>query len=300
MWASAGNTVRECMNAYVAARLSGAAVSEHVALKELNRLGIHADAWSVPGPLNAVRRSDPRVRLHCLGAFSLDVDGRTVPASAWPSRKARDALKVLAVSDPDGVSRTRLEGLLWPDVLEPGTRLSVALSQLRQVLDPGRTHAADHYVVADRSRVRLHADNVAVDVHDFRRAALEVTAGDEVAVEVLEAVAARHTGALLEGDEADWIEAPREEVERLGREVNRALALALAATPQSARAVPWLIRQINDDPYDEPTYVSLVRLLQRLGRHGEARNYYGVYVDRMRELDVPFQPWDAISERSAS
>ena len=191
MWATAGNRVRESMNAYVAARLSGASVAEHVALQDLHRLGIHADAWSLPGPLNAVRRPDHRVRVHCLGAFALDVEGRTVPSSAWPSRKARDALKLLAVSDPDGLSRSRLEGLLWPDVLEPGNRLSVALSQLRQVLDPGRNHPADHYVVADRSRVRLNGATVTVDLHEFSRAAVEVTGGGAVAVDVLEAVAAR-------------------------------------------------------------------------------------------------------------
>ena len=182
-------------------------------------------------------------------------------------------------------------------MLEPGNRLSVALSQLRQVLDPDRDHPADHYVVADRSRVRLSGATVTVDLHEFSRAAVEVTGGGSVAVDVLEAVAARHTGALLEGEDAEWIDGPREGVERLGREVNRALALALSGTPEAARAVPWLIRQINDDPYDEPTYVSLVRLLERLGRHGEARNYYGVYTSRMRELSMP-APALGVRERS--
>jgi DNA-binding SARP family transcriptional activator len=291
MWASAGNAVRASMNAYVAARLTGSPVAEHVALEALHRLGIHADAWAVPGPLNVVRPPAARVRVHCLGAFSLEVEGRTVPQSAWPSRRAREALKLLAAGDPEGVSRTRMEGLLWPDVTEPGTRLSVALSQLRQVLDPRRVHAADHYVVTDRTRVRLNEETVQVDVADFRRAATEVTSGERIEVAVLEAVAARHTGALLEDDDAVWLDAPREEVERLGREVNRTLALALAGTDEVARAVPWLIRQINDDPYDEPTYVSLVRLLERLGRHGEARNFYAAYATRMGELEVAARPW---------
>ncbi len=300
MWVTAGNEVRATINAYVTARLTGASVAEHRALQDLHRLGLHADAWAVPGPLNAVRPTDVRVRVHCLGAFALEVDGRTVPGSAWPSRKARDALKVLAVSDAEGLSRTRLEGLLWPELLDPGNRLSVALSQLRQVLDPGRGHPADHYVVADRSRVRLDGANVSVDVREFSRSAVEVTGGTAVDVDVLEAVAARYTGALLEGEDAEWIDAPRADIERFAREVNRSLALALAGTADAARAVPWLIRLINEDPYDEPTYVSLVRLLERLGRHGEARNFYSVYTSRMRELDVPSQPWESVSDRSAS
>lgn len=300
MWTSAGNTVRACMNAYVAARISGASVAEHAALTDLHRLGIHADAWSIPGPLNAVRRADSRVRVHCLGAFALEVDGRTVPPSAWPSRKARDALKILAVSGADGLTRARLEGLLWPDVPAPGNRLSVALSQLRQVLDPERVHPSDHFVVTDTTRVRLHPEHLGTDVAEFRQAATEVIGDQDVEVGLLESVAARHTGALLEGEDAGWIDAPREEIERLGREVNRSLALALANSDQTARAVPWLIRQINDDPYDEPTYVSLVRLLQRLGRHGEARNFYSTYVERMSELDVPAQAWEHVSARSAS
>ncbi len=300
MWAAAGNEVRAAMNSYVAARLAGTTVAEHRSLQDLHRLGIHADAWAVPGPLNAVRPPDARVRVHCLGAFALEVDGRTVPGSAWPSRKARDALKVLAVSDAEGVSRSRLEDLLWPDVLEPGNRLSVALSQLRQVLDPDRSRPADHYVVADRSRVRLDETSVSVDLREFSRSAVEVTSGTGVDVDVLEAVAARHTGVVLEGEDAEWIDPPRVEVERLAREVNRSLALTLAGTADAARAVPWLIRQLNDDPYDEPTYLSLVALLARLGRHGEARNFYAIYDSRMRELEVPPQPWDAVSRRSAT
>ena len=238
--------------------------------------------------------------MHCLGAFALEVDGRAVPPSAWPSRKARDALKILAVSGADGLSRARLEGLLWPDVPAPGNRLSVALSQLRQVLDPERVHPADHYVVSDTSRVRLHPEHLGSDVGEFRRAAFEVTSRPDVEVGLLESVAARHTGVLLEGEDAEWIDAPREEVERLGREVNRSLALALADSDEAARAVPWLIRQINDDPYDEPTSLSLVQLLQRLGRHGEARNFDTTYADRMRELDVPARAWKHVSIRSAS
>ncbi|WP_183094634.1 BTAD domain-containing putative transcriptional regulator [Nocardioides stalactiti] len=300
MWTSAGNVVRASMNAYVAARLAGPRVAEEVALQQLHSLGIHADAWSVPGPLNAVRPADSRVRVHCMGAFALEVDDRAVPASAWPSRKARDALKALAVADADGLTRAHLEDLLWPEHLEPGNRLSVALSQLRQVLDPGRVHPADHYVISDGARVRLDTQHVIVDAQEFCQAARGVTSGAVADVALLEAVAARYTGALLEGEDAAWIEAPREEVDRLGREVNRALALALAGTADAPRAVPWLIRQINDDPYDEPTYVSLVRLLERLGRHGEARNFYTTYATRMRELDVPALAWGEVSERSAS
>lgn len=295
MWARAGNRVREGINGYVAARLTGAPVAEQLALQELHRLGIHADAWSVPGPLNAVRRPGAPVQVHCLGAFAVHVDGRAVRPSAWPSRKARDALKALAIAHPEGLTRSQLEEILWPDVLEPGNRLAVALSHLRQVLDPGRTQPTAHYVASDGSRVRLDGATVEIDAFDFRQAAADVLGAAEPNVELLEAVAARHTGVLLDGEDGDWTDAPREEVARLGREVTRALALALARSGDAARAVPWLIRQINDDPYDEPAYASLVQLLEQIGRHGEARNYYAVYTTRMAEVDVPARPWSAMT-----
>ncbi len=113
------------------------------------------------------------MHVHVLGTFVLSLHGRPVTSSEWPSRKARDILKVLAGRGAKGIRREALADLLWPDDPDPGSKLSVALSQLKRVLDPGKAYGPDHFVHADRVSVRLEMDHVAVDVADFVVAAQE-------------------------------------------------------------------------------------------------------------------------------
>src|SRR5262249_60775571 len=64
-------------------------------------------------------------------------------------------------------------GALWRGV-DPqpvGNRLSVALTTIRKVLDPGRRYPPDHYVVADARAIALRPDNVGVDLIEFLRVA---------------------------------------------------------------------------------------------------------------------------------
>ena len=106
----------------------------------LRSLGVQEDAYGIAGPLHAIspRTEMHPVHLHVLGTFVLSLQGRPVTVSEWPSRKARDILKVLAGRGARGIRREALADLLWPDDPDPGSKLSVALSKLRRVLDPAR------------------------------------------------------------------------------------------------------------------------------------------------------------------
>ncbi|WP_332667876.1 AfsR/SARP family transcriptional regulator, partial [Aeromicrobium sp.] len=273
--------------------------TEQVARAGLRSLGVQEDAYGIAGPLHAVR---PRtaahsVHIHVLGTFVLSLNGRPVTSSEWPSRKARDVLKVLAGRGLRGIRRELLADLLWPDSVDAGSKLSVALSQLRRVLDPDREHSTDHLVHADRASIRLDMDNVSVDVVDFAVAAHEslaaAQAGRPEAIEMLEAAAALHTGEFLEEDLAeDWPTQIRDEVESLGHDVIRVLAFALKSGPDPERSVPWLARLLTFDPFDESTYAALMQALTAAGRHGEARRHHRAYVLRMREIGVPAMSWE--------
>jgi len=265
---------------------------------------VHDDIWRVGGPLRAVARPlvADEIHVHVLGQFGVEVGGVALPASAWPSRKARDVLRVLACRGDRGIGRERLGALIWPDADAVGNRLSVALSHVRSVLDPGR-RLADSVVLNDGGVVRLDLRHVSVDLVDFTeaaRAALAAAkAGAPRAVPLLEGAAAMHTGDLLEDadgvDGVDWLMAEREEVELLGREVLHTLAELLAAGDEPAEALHWYARLLAHDPYDEATYAALVALLVRLGRYGEARRHHRTYVLRMDELGVPARSWDQLA-----
>ncbi len=185
--------------------------------------------------------------------------------------------------------------MLWPDNDDPGSKLSVALSHLKRVLDPDKEYDPSYFVIADRTSIRLDVGNTSIDVVEFREAAAESLAAYEAkdpgAVEMLEAAAAMHTGDFLADDlYEDWAADARGEVEVLGSDVVRVLAFALAKSSDPQRAVAWFARLLTYDPHDEPTYEALIWVLSEARRHGEARRYHRMYEMRMRELDVPAQP----------
>ena len=296
IWEGIGNPIRLQVNAIVHARLFGTPFAEQLARAGLRSLGVQDDAYGIAGPLHVIRAQggEPPVRVHTLGTFVLYRAGQPVAASEWPSRKARDILKILAARGAAGIRRDELADALWPDDDDPGAKLSVALSHLRRVLDPLKEQDASYFVIADRASVRLDIDNTSVDVVEFRGAAKESLAAharnDPGAVEMLEAAAAMHTGDFLADDlYEDWAAGARDEVESLGGEVIRVLAFALARTSDPQRAVAWFARLLHYDPHDEPTYEALIFLLASDRRHGEARRYHRMYEMRMRELDVPAQ-----------
>lgn len=272
IWTDLDNPVRRLVHEHVAAVRARDRLTATVTRDELRSWGVHDDAWRIAGPLEPV------------------------PTTAWPSRKARDVLKVLACRGERGISRERLGALIWPDADSVGNRLSVALSHVRGVLDPGRGHPSDHFVRADRDVVRLDLDHVEVDCVEFvtaaRSALAAARAGSPRAVPLLQGAAAMHGGELCEADpHAEWTQPERDRIEALGIDVLRALAGALAAGDEPADALPWYARILAGDPYDERTYGDVIRLLCRLGRYGQARHQYRTYDLRMKEIGVPSTPW---------
>jgi DNA-binding SARP family transcriptional activator/predicted negative regulator of RcsB-dependent stress response len=304
IWRDVDNPVRVLINEVVVADARRDRLTRSVALDELRSLGVHDDVWRVAGPLHAVARpvAAHDVQVRVLGPFGVEVGGVALPASAWPSRKAREVLGVRACRGERGIGRERLGALVWPDAAAVGNRLSLALSHVRSVLDLER-HLPGSPVLSDGGAVRLDLSRVSVDLVDFTAAAgaalAASRAGSPRGVPLLQGAAALHTGLLLEDAEthgdAEWLAAQREEVELLGQEVLQALARTLAAGPEPAKALHWHARLLAHDPYDESTYAALVALLVRLGRYGEARRHHRTYVLRMDELGVPARAWSELA-----
>lgn len=109
----------------------------------------------------------PGLRIRLTGRVRIEAGGREV--DGWRSRKAREALLVLAAAGPDGLRRDELVETVWPG-REPGrgrTLLRTALVEVRRVLEPDRPAGEPAaYLKADRERVALLAD---VDLDDARR-----------------------------------------------------------------------------------------------------------------------------------
>lgn len=245
------------------------------------------------------RTGTPPLQVSCLGGFRVLREGAPVRSSDWPSRKARDLLKILIARRCHPVPRSQLVDLLWPDEDDQAAapKLSVALSTLRGVLDPQKASEPDAYVGADRATVWLDAARVAPDTEAFLREARDgIRAIDQdhraAGVTLLRAAEARYSGDFLEEDVyADWAADLREESRATYVRVVRLLARLAAQDGDADAAATYLLRILQRDPYDERAHLALVRTLSQSGSHGEARRAYRTYVARMEELEIEPSPF---------
>jgi DNA-binding SARP family transcriptional activator len=273
--------------------------------RELAALGV-PPVVGVPGLLAARRPSECEVSIVTLGRFAVLQAGEPVPLTAWQSRKARDLLKLLVARKGTPITRDAAAEAMWPgdDPALLGNRLSVALSTIRKVLDPGRHHAADHYVVADARSIALRLDHVDVDLIEFLTTAdlaIELmTKGDnEGAAGPLRRARQMYAGDFLEEDlYEDWAVEAREGARSRISMVLRLLARLAADRRDDETAGQYLGQLLEREPYDEDAWLALIAGQLRLRRHGEARRRYAAYARRMGELDVvPVPLTDAASWR---
>ena len=178
--------------------------------------------------------------IHLLGGFAVEVDGQTVPSSAWKHRRGAELLKLLALASGHRLHREQVMDTLWPD-LSPdaaGTNLRKATHHLRRALgtpDP---------VVVDGGFVALCPDwPVTTDVEAFEVAAKDALGGGP---DACAEAAGLYCGELLPDDRyASWAFEPRERL--------RLRYLQLLKLAQRWEAV------LEVDPTDEEAHRALIR-----------------------------------------
>ena len=278
----------------LARRSTGERARELAASAHQRFLAAGATRYAAQAALAEESAAPPDVRVECLGGFRVVRDGTPVPLSEWPSRKARDLLKILISRRGHRVPRAQVMDLLWPGENESvvSSRLSVALSTVRAVLDPGKRFAADHFVAADRASLWLDGASTSIDVEDFLRDAqvgLDAAhAGHPAqAVLLLRTAEAAYTGDFLDEDVyQDWATGLREEARGVYVRVAHYLADHAVDAGDNYSAAAYSLRILRHDQYDERAHLALVRSSVMGGAHGEARRAYRAYVAKMSELGV--------------
>jgi len=305
LWDDVGNPVGAARARLALAVLADDRETAEATRQELGAMGV-APALGVPGLLAANRRTGREVAIVTLGRFGVWQSGEPVPRTAWQSRKARDLLKMLVARRGRPITREAAAEMMWPEE-DPellGNRLSVALSIIRKVLDPGRRHPPDHYVVADARTIALRVDRADVDLIDFLRVSDQaidlVSQGERGAAEgQLRRARQIYAGDFLEEDlYEDWAVEAREEARSRLITILRLLARLAADQGDDESAGQYLGQLLEREPYDEDAWLALIAGQLRLRRHGEARRRYAAYARRMGELDVvPVALADAASWR---
>lgn len=228
-------------------------------------------------------------RVHLCGVIRIELDGRRAER-ALPGRQGRLLFAYLLLERDRGATRGQLAELLWPESPPPhaGGTLRALLSKLRAAL------GADAVTGERELRIDLGQD-VWIDVE---AASAAVERGDRAlgegarreawsASQVALSIASRR---FLPGDDAEWIEDRRRQLEdlrliALGQMAQVALELGgseLLAGERCARAM------VEAAPYRESGYLLLMKVLAARGDPAEAVRVY----DRARvllrdELGIP-------------
>jgi DNA-binding SARP family transcriptional activator/tetratricopeptide (TPR) repeat protein len=298
IWRELGSRVRVAECELALARMSSGTEARAAAAKaerRLRALGIRVSASAPAGLLRTIAEPLPvPVAVEVFGGLRVIRDGAPVPLSSWSSKKARELLRILLCRRGHATSRELLMETLWPGAERSklANRLSVALSTLRSVLDPGKRFDPGYFVKADNESVRVDLENMLVDVEVFLHAAekgLTVRArGDSVeAADWLAEAESAYVGDVFEDDPYDdWAIALREEARATYLSVAHALAQDASAVGDGHAASRYLLRIIGHDAYDERAHLGLVAALERIGRHSDARRSYRSYVARMEEIDA--------------
>lgn len=260
----------------------------------------------VEGRDEVLTGDEQRIGVTALGGFRIQLGETSIDSTAWGSRKPRDLLKILVARRSGPVRREQLIDILWPDddVDRASRKLSVALSTLRGIVDPDRTHDSDHYVAADRDGVWLVAEHWDIDIEHFVADATEGLrrhqSGDPEGLRMLDRAESLFRGEPFDEDVyEDWARPIRDEVRAVYTGAARTLAEAAISAGDHDRAIRLLLRLLERDAYDEPAHLGLVRSLQSDGRHGEARRVYRTYCERMEEVGVEPSPFPVIDRHRA-
>src|SRR5262245_10664328 len=187
----------------------------------------------------------PGTRIELLGGFSAVVDGRPVPDGAWRLKKARELVKLLALTPQHRLHREQAMDTFWreksPDAA--ANNLHQALHVARRALCPDAIELRDELL-------QLGA-GVTVDVDEFERAAVEARrAGTPAAYR---AALGLYGGELLpENRYEDWVDGRREEL----AELSAALAEELGDL--------GVVEGVRGLPIDTTSFVGRERELDQL------------------------------------
>lgn len=229
--------------------------------------------------------TDLNVRL--FGGF--EVCRSAGPAIAFPTRKARALVALLARCPGRRHSRETLAAMLWPDSAE-----SEARGNLRQTLKLARRAIGDQGdpgIVSEGDALVLEPATVDVDVDLFERSHGAGTA------EALERAAALYRGDFLEGVNlcggsfADWSMVERVRLRELAADVFSRLLVYRLDAGNTEAAIEMALRLLELDPLQEHVHRRLMQLYLEQGRRGSALEQYRVCRTTLeRELGVAPEP----------
>lgn len=219
----------------------------------------------------------PRIRVHTLGRFAIEIDGWPLDFSGRLPRKPLELLTAIVARGGRNVAVSTLCADLWPDAdgATAAQSFNVTLHRLRKVLD-----ARDALCVHGGS-VSLDPATFWVDALVFEQAIAQMDGHTEMqpgqydsSVERFDAALDLYQGAFLPMQDAPWATLLRERLRSKFVRAVRAYAERCDRLGQHDLSIAVYRRAIEIDPLAEELYRWLMREYDRLGLIADAVALY--------------------------
>ncbi|HXM58678.1 MAG TPA: BTAD domain-containing putative transcriptional regulator, partial [Candidatus Dormibacteraeota bacterium] len=261
----------------------------HVALAEARRAATGLGArWAPAGSLR------PPVEVRLFGGFQIEMDGRPLDLSTCKPR-VRALLRLLAAHGGRPLHREAIQSALWADAPPDsgGRNVHVAVSSLRQALEPGVARVGFTLLVRDGDAYRLalgpglSIDLVAFEA-DLGQGRQARAAGDvERALACYGSALDRYAGELLPEDgAAEWVVERRESCRSAAAEAAQALAELRLARGDADGAAQAAALGLRIDRYHDPLWRLVVCAREQAGDHVAAQRARAEYARVLAELGV--------------
>lgn len=232
--------------------------------------------------------------IQSLGPFRVWLKGQEIAPEAWRRDKALRLFQLLVTrrDRPGMLHREQILNTLWPDTPPDAAAngLRVALSALRQTLDPAHTPGVESPFLKREGEllrlnlsagVRVDADEFTSLVEEARR--LEATQPDR-AVDLYRRAVGLYRGDYLQDClYEDWVGEERERLLALYLSAAERLAFLLSQRGDCNEAINLCHRILDHDPLWEEAYRLLMACHWRLGNRSLALRTYQRCARRLKE-----------------
>jgi DNA-binding SARP family transcriptional activator len=206
------------------------------------------------------------LHIQLLGEFKVQVDGIAIPDGQWKSSRARNLIKLLALSPSHWLHREQVIDTLWPK-----STPSAAANNLHQTLYAAR-HSLEPRVLGclnlQEGMLSLSGGEgrtLSVDVDQFEAAALH--AKDSKDLQAYQSALALYSGELLPKDRyQEWTIRRREALQHTYLQLLLNLAQLQESLSNYPTGIETLQRLLAVDPCHEDAHTSLMRLYALSGQ----------------------------------
>lgn len=244
--------------------------------------------------------TDMRLDIRMFGEFVLRSAQGEILEEEWPTRKVKGLFIYLLLHREERIARERLAEIFWPEVTDPvqaSSNLRVALSLLgknlagiglKEILKRNRQKAwlelprsarVDYYDVFEHyNRGRNYLKKREYEVaEDELKSALEILERPYLETLVRE----------------PWMEAELEKVDKQREKTLYLLIRIALASGKLGKAEVYCRKVLEKDRYREDIYVTLITILKKEGRLGEALSVYRYYRKLLKD-ELKVRPGEKI------